>query len=83
MPHAPRSAKFHEVGIPALSFPVLVKSTKALPKGILKKAGEARSTAGRAVRWMKEEELRKVEVVDRWIGLSEVRHSLFSSISSC
>ncbi|KAI4172253.1 MAG: hypothetical protein LQ343_003688 [Gyalolechia ehrenbergii] len=69
MPQAPRPVKFREAGIRAVSFPALVKSTKALPKGILKKAGSKdRSTAKRAVTWAGE--LEKVAVVDRWIGCS-------------
>ncbi|KAL9025171.1 MAG: hypothetical protein Q9196_005962 [Gyalolechia fulgens] len=68
MPQAPRPVKFREAGIRAVSFPALIKSTKALPKGILKKAGAKRSTAKRAVTWAGE--LEKVAVVDRWIGCS-------------
>ncbi|KAL8932792.1 MAG: hypothetical protein Q9216_006674 [Gyalolechia sp. 2 TL-2023] len=68
MPQAPRTVKFREAGVRALSFPASVKSTKALPKGILKKAGAKGSTAKRAVTWAGE--LEKVTVVDRWIGCS-------------
>ncbi|KAL8825388.1 MAG: hypothetical protein Q9170_007812 [Blastenia crenularia] len=68
MPHAPRSVKFHEVGIRTVSFPALVQSSKALPKGILKKAGENRSTAKRAVTWGTD----VVREVSRWIGCSDI-----------
>lgn len=85
MPQAPRAVKSHDIGIRAAPIPVLLRSIKALPKGILKKAGEARSTARRAVRFREDfrqckgkdgkvlGEVEWMKRTPRWIGLSQVR----------
>ncbi|KAI4184043.1 MAG: hypothetical protein LQ346_006188 [Caloplaca aetnensis] len=83
-PKAPKAVKFHDIGARAAPIPILLKSTKALPKGILKKNGKARSGEKRAVRWRDDcqavknrdgQRLGEVEwmkKVPRWIGVPQV-----------
>ncbi len=83
-PKAPKAVKFHDIGARAAPIPILLKSTKALPKGILKKVGKARSGEKRAVRWRDDchavknrdgQRLGEVEwmkKVPRWIGVPQV-----------
>ncbi|KAL8930128.1 MAG: hypothetical protein Q9208_000745 [Pyrenodesmia sp. 3 TL-2023] len=83
-PQAPRAVKFHDIGARAAPIPILLKSTKALPKGILKKNGKARSGGKRTVRWREDcwavksrdgQRLGEVEWmkrVPRWIGVPQV-----------
>ncbi|KAL8900292.1 MAG: hypothetical protein Q9207_005768 [Kuettlingeria erythrocarpa] len=83
-PKAPKAVKFHDIGARAAPIPILLKSTKALPKGILKKDGKAHSGEKRAVRWREDchavknrdgQRLGEVEwmkKVPRWIGVPQV-----------
>ncbi|KAL9604937.1 MAG: hypothetical protein Q9219_000125 [cf. Caloplaca sp. 3 TL-2023] len=72
IPEAPRQVKFREAGIHVVPFPDVAKSSKALPKGILKKAGDNRGKkAEKAVGWVGDDKLEAVKVVERWIGCVE------------
>ncbi|KAL8949885.1 MAG: hypothetical protein Q9222_004042 [Ikaeria aurantiellina] len=70
-PQAPRAARFHGINIQPVPFPVLVKTSKVPLKGILKKTGQHKATAKKAVTWGREDETR---VVDRWIEGMQHRH---------
>ncbi|KAL8711636.1 MAG: hypothetical protein Q9220_004046 [cf. Caloplaca sp. 1 TL-2023] len=71
-PQAPRAARFHGVKTQPVPFPVLVKSFKVPLKGILKKTGQHKVAAKKAVTWRKEDDMVETRVVDRWIEGMEV-----------
>ncbi|CAO1601011.1 hypothetical protein XANCAGTX0491_004679 [Xanthoria calcicola] len=65
-PNAPRATNFRNVNCAPVPFAIPVKSSKVPLRGILKRNGQHRVTAGRGLRWA--EELKTVKIVDRWIG---------------
>ncbi|KAI4183737.1 MAG: hypothetical protein LQ348_004641 [Seirophora lacunosa] len=80
-PQAPRAVKFHDVGVRAAPIPILLNSTKALPKGILKRDDGDGLLKRKVVRFAehfrqaKSEggrvrgEIEWVKRVPRWIGV--------------
>ncbi|KAL8787577.1 MAG: hypothetical protein Q9213_002139 [Squamulea squamosa] len=64
-PNAPRAGKFHNVSCQLVSFALPVKSSKVPLRGILKRNGQHRRTAGRGLRWA--EKLTTERIVERWI----------------
>ncbi|KAL8733326.1 MAG: hypothetical protein Q9166_002150 [cf. Caloplaca sp. 2 TL-2023] len=68
-PQAPRAARYHDVNCQPVPFAIPVKSAEVPLRGILKRNGQHRGTARRALRWAEESQLEVVKVVDRWIGV--------------
>ncbi|KAI4228833.1 MAG: hypothetical protein L6R36_001335 [Xanthoria steineri] len=65
-PNAPRATSFRNVNCAPVPFAIPVKPSKVPLRGILKRNGQHRVTAGRRIRLA--EELNTVKIVDRWIG---------------
>ncbi|KAL8767039.1 MAG: hypothetical protein Q9209_006333 [Squamulea sp. 1 TL-2023] len=64
-PNAPRAGKFRNVSCQPVSIALPVKSSKVPLRGILKRNGQHRRTAGRGLRWA--EKLTTERIVERWI----------------
>ncbi|KAI4128946.1 MAG: hypothetical protein LQ341_006626, partial [Variospora aurantia] len=82
-PQAPRAVKFHDIGVRAAPIPVSLNSTKALPKGILKRDEDNGLLTRKVVRFAEHfrqaksaggrvrGEVEWVKRVPKWIGVPE------------
>ncbi|KAL8681679.1 MAG: hypothetical protein Q9186_002196 [Xanthomendoza sp. 1 TL-2023] len=68
-PQAPRAVRHHDVNCKPVPFAIPSKSSKVPLRGILKRDGRDRSTAGMGITWARQ--LTRVRIVDRWIGVAQ------------